>query len=134
MAEEVVVTHILSEEMIGAGAGLVDHLDKAHFPVHAALWLYRAEAERWRLLIATPGVKSVGPRKAYTRVRSILSMTPEGEPRLGTQNISIVDVQDPLISLLRRAIRTGEGISGIRFSRNTINGTFVEDAYIYRLV
>lgn len=130
MAEEVVATHILSEEMIRAGARLVDHLDKAHFPVDAALWLYRAEAERWRLLIATPGVKSVGPRNAYTWVRSILSTTPEGEPRLGTQDISVVDDQDPLISLLRRAVRTR---SGIRLSRSTIMGIYVEDAYIYRL-
>jgi hypothetical protein len=59
---------------------------------------------------------------------------PKDQLKVGIQNISVVDTQEPFISLLLGAIRTGEGISGIRFSRNTINGTFVEDTYIYRLV
>jgi hypothetical protein len=34
---------------------------------------------------------------------------------------------------LRTAIRTDSGINGIRFSNNSINGTVIEDAYIYRI-
>jgi hypothetical protein len=40
---------------------------------------------------------------------------------------------DPLVLLLRKAIVTGPGISGIRFTSNSVNGTFIDDAYIYRL-
>ncbi len=134
MVEKVVVTQTLSEDMIKAGARLIGHLDRARFSVQAALWLYRPEAELWRLVIASPGVKSHGPRKDYTRVQSILAGITTDEPMISLQNISIVDTQDPLISLLRSAIKTGQEISGIRFSKNTIKGTFVEDAYIYRLV
>jgi hypothetical protein len=39
-----------------------------------------------------------------------------------------------MITLLRVALRTGPGIGGIRFSSNVINGTLIEDAYIYRLM
>ena len=133
MADELVVTQHLSEDMIKAGANLVGYLDQAQFPVQAAVWLYREEADLWRLVIASPGVKSKGPRKAYARIQAVLTQIPEDQPRVGLQNISIVDVRDPLISLLRTTVKTGTGISGIRFSRNTINGTYVEDAYIYRL-
>ena len=38
----------------------------------------------------------------------------------------------PVVALLRTAIRTGPGISGIRFKNNVIDGTLIEDAYIYR--
>jgi hypothetical protein len=38
-----------------------------------------------------------------------------------------------MLSLLRVAISTGPGISGIRFTHNTINNVLIEDAYIYRL-
>ncbi len=134
MAKEVVVTQTLSEDMIEAGGRLIDHLDRGNFPVHAALWLYYLEAELWRLVIASPGIKSHGPRKTYMRVQAILSQIPEGETRVGIQNISVVDADDLFISILRSAIKTGQGISGIRFSRNTIDGIFVEDAYIYRLI
>ena len=133
MAEEVVVTQNLSDDMIAAGAQLIGYLDQAQFPVQAAVWLYRPESELWRLMIASPGVKSEGPRKAYARLQVVLTGMPENHPRVGLQNISIVDAQDPFISLLRTAIRTGPGISSIRFSRNMVNGTYVEDAYIYKL-
>jgi hypothetical protein len=45
----------------------------------------------------------------------------------------VADMNAPLIALLKAAISTGKGVGGIRFSRNTINGHYIEDAYIYRL-
>jgi hypothetical protein len=40
---------------------------------------------------------------------------------------------DPIVVLLRKAISTGPGIAGVRFTNNSVNGTFIDDAYIYRL-
>jgi len=131
MGEEVVVTRTLSEDMIKAGASVIAQLDGDKLPVGAALWLYNSEAEVWRLVIGLPQVKSQGPKQAYERVQSTMSKITE--QTIGLQNISVVDIEDPLLSLLRSAIATGGGISGIRFTRNTINGVYVEDAYIYRL-
>jgi len=48
-------------------------------------------------------------------------------------DITVVKDNDPLVVLLRKAISTGLGISGVRFTNNSINGTFIDDAYIYRL-
>ena len=132
MVEEVVVIESLSPKMIEAGEELVRLLDQIHFDVRAALWLYVSEVGTWRLIIASPDVKRGGPRKTYKKVQSVLSKM-QDRPRVGLENISVVDSHDPLVSLLRTALKTGPHISGIRFSRNTINGHFIEDAYIYRL-
>ena len=133
MAEAAVVIESLSEQMKDAGALLVRKLDSAGFPVRAALWFYIPDSNRWRFIVASPLVKANGPRKAYKKIQSIISRLPRDETVIDLQSISAVDVREPLISLLRTAVRTGDEISGIRFSRNIINGVMIEDAYIYRL-
>jgi hypothetical protein len=57
---------------------------------------------------------------------------PEDQARIPLKEITVVDSQDPLISLMRTFGRI-EGISGVRFSNNVINGSLIEDAYIFRL-
>jgi hypothetical protein len=42
-----------------------------------------------------------------------------------------VDTRHPLIQTIATMVNTGPGISGIRFSDNTINGIRISDAYIY---
>ncbi len=134
MVEKAVVGRELSEEMIQAGAELLRSLDKNGVVVRAALWFLLTDADTWRLIIASPEVRHQGPKSMYRRVQSIVNRLPEDEPRLRLENISVVDDREPLISLLSTAIQTGDGVSGIRFSRNTVNGVFIEDAYIYRMM
>jgi hypothetical protein len=62
-----------------------------------------------------------------------MSRIAEGQSKIPLKDITILDSNDSLITLLRLAIKTGDGISGIRFSQNVINGTLIEDAYIYRI-
>lgn len=122
----------LVEHDIEDGGRLIQALDKNGFVVQSAFWYLLPDETEWRLLIASPVVERDGPKKAYQRIQSALGrMDPSAALEL--QNISVVSTKDPLVRLLGRALRTGPGISGIRFSRNTIDGTFVEDAYIYRL-
>ncbi len=134
MVTEVVVKETLSSEMISAGNELIRRLDETGFIVTASLWLYIAEVNAWRFIIASPEVRTEGPKKAYKQVQSVISKMPEDQPKISLKDVSVIDSNDPLVSLLRVAIRTGDGISGIRFSHNVINGTFIEDAYIYRII
>jgi hypothetical protein len=53
---------------------------------------------------------------------------------LPLSSIGVLDANDDLVRLLKAAIRTGPGLSRIRFSRNVINGHFIDDALIYRAV
>jgi hypothetical protein len=121
----------LVEADIEAGAKLIRALDAANFPLSAALWLYLPEEEDWRLILATPLVREKGPRAAYELVQKVLMELPNLP--LSLDQISLVDPNDRTVSLLRLAISTGPGIAGVRFSRNTINGVYIEDAYLYRV-
>jgi len=133
MVAEVVVKESLSSEMISAGAELTRRLDEARFIVSASLWFYIPEINTWRFIIGTPEVRTNGPKKAYKQVQSVVSKMPEDQPKILLKDITVIDSNDPLVALLRIAIRTGDGISGIRFTHNAINGVVIEDAYIYRI-
>ena len=131
MAEETLVKEALTEEMIKTGAFVVEALDRQNFIVDAALWLYLADINQWRLLLASPEVHVEGPRKVYTRLlQAIRNAHVHG---VSLENLAVLDSQDPFIQLFKRVVRTSRGSSPQRFSRNTINGQFIEDALVYRM-
>lgn len=133
MATDVLVSNEISPEMIRAGEALVGQLDKANWRVSAALWFLDADSRRWKLLLASPRVEAGGPKKAYFEVLDALAELPKDVPRIALKDVTVLDPKTSLLQLLKSAVKTGTGISGIRFSGNTINGHFIEDAYIYRL-
>ena len=116
-----------------AGEALLNKLDETEFDVKAALWFYMQDSEEWRLILASPVVDTDGPKKAYEKVQSQLQKL-NGRSELTLRNISLVSPSDNLIKALKSVINTGKAISNIRLTRNVINGVFIEDAYIYRLM
>lgn len=134
MAEEVLVKESISRDMISAGERLARYLVNSEIPIDALLWIYVPESNAWRFLVASPEVKINGPKSVYQKIRSSIEQMPGDEERVAWDDIVVVDSNDPLIKLLRQAITTGQAISGIRFSRNIVNGVLIEDAYIYKLV
>jgi len=133
MVTETVVKEALSKELIDAGTKLTKLLDENDFVATAAFWFFVVESEAWRFIVATPEVDKSGTRSAYKKVQDIISGNSDGNKTIHLKDISLVSPTNSLISLLKHAVRTGEEISGIRFSRNLINGVLIEDAYIYRL-
>ncbi len=124
---------VLVEQDMKDGKKLIQALDKAGFPVNAALWFYSSESDDWRLLLASPVVDQKGSREAYTFVQSILAELPKNFG-ISLINVSVVSPNDELIKLLKIVIQTGpRDLAGIRFSRNVIENQFIEDAYIYRV-
>lgn len=120
----------LTEEMRSAGESLVRELDRRKFSAKAAFWLYATEQNDWRLVVATPQVRTFGPKKIYKMLQQTIAKM---DSPLKLSSIELVDTKDPLIRSLSSAIRTGGDISGIRLSQDTINGHFIDDAYIYRM-
>ena len=102
------------------------------FPVKAAFWLYYAESEEWRLVIATPLVDEQGSLKTYSQLQPVLfSIQPSD---LSLQNIAVRSNSDPLVKAFRRALRMAPGSSDLRFPKGTVEGrTYIEGAYVYRL-
>ena len=123
---------ILVETNIQEGKELVIALDNSKFIVSGALWFYYSQLDEWRLLIVSPLVDLIGPNKAYTIIQSVIQdLRPIS---ISIFNVSVLSPKNNLIQLLRVALRTEpKTISQIRFTSNTINNVFIEDALIYRL-
>ena len=122
----------LVEADIDGGAELIRALDQSGLPVQAALWFYSADEQEWYLMIATTIVDKFGPRRAYRDIRRI--MQKEQPPfSVAFGRIKAVSPSSRLIQLLRCAVKTGKALVAIRFSQNTINGEYIEDAVLYRL-
>lgn len=122
----------LTEEMIDAGVALVRKLDESGFSPCAAFWIYSSEENDWKLKIANEKVGEEGPRKAYGKIQRILMANPDEFKSLSLDDISLARPDESFIQLLRRALHTGDDISGIRFKDAVVEGAFIDDAYIYR--
>lgn len=133
MAEEVVVMEFLSDSMVSAGRKLIERLDSLNSNVQAAFWIYLPEDKSWKLMIISEIVKDAGPREFYKRIVEANKQANDSEQILSLNDIGVADTSDELVHLLKSAATTGNGISGIRLSRNTVNGAYIEDCYIYRM-
>ena len=128
------VKEYLTEEMIEAGEALTAKLDEMGLPVAAALWFFRVEDNEWRLLFASSEVSTVGPRSVYKRIQEAMQALGEKVEAVPFSAIGLLDANDQLVQLLRVALKTSGSVSRIRFSKNAINGHFIEDALIYRIL
>ena len=127
------VDKTLTREMIAAGKRLLEVLDEEGINPAAALWFYYPEYERWKLLIAEYEVGSTGPMNLYRQIREVLEAKRDELPDLQLFDVVLVKPDEPLLRLLRQAIGTDTSVSGIRFKNNVVNGTVIEDTYLYRL-
>lgn len=119
----------LTTESKDQGAAILRALDRVGLSITACLWFWDEKAKNWILIMATPLIDQQGPKLAYTR---LLNSLPKDTIDIGS--ISLVSPNHPLIDLLRVAIRTEpDVVGGIDFQRNTINNTYIEAAYIYRI-
>lgn len=127
MAKETLV-----DEYVDEAINLISTLDNSSFTIDSALWFYFIDADEWRLLIATPIVDKIGTLETY---KKFIEFIKDNKIFVHTpiRKLTVVSPNDPLIRLLKMAIRTGPTISRIRFQNNIINNTQIEDALIYRL-
>ncbi|HYI10668.1 MAG TPA: hypothetical protein VEK57_16525 [Thermoanaerobaculia bacterium] len=131
MAEEILVKEALTDEMIRAGYALTRQLEESGWPLSASLWFFEADQNDWKLILASPAVTSGGPKAAYDTVSQALSALHQHFTDL--KHITVVPPDHPVVRLLASAVSTGPTNRGMRFSKNTINGRFIDDAYLYRV-
>lgn len=121
----------LVKEDILEGKKFIVYLENNNFKVNSALWLYISELNKWKLVIASEYLKTHSIKDAYNFIQNGLKNANVSYIEL--DNISIVNVDDDLIKLLKFAVQTGNTISEIRFTQNVINGILIEDALIYKI-
>ncbi|MDF9801056.1 hypothetical protein OKW21_006319 [Catalinimonas alkaloidigena] len=81
-------------------------------------------------MLAMPSIDILGRKKTYAKIWEVLNRN-KRKLNLPLDAISLISPKHELNQLLRSVVTTGKGISGIRFSGNVINGTLIEDTYIY---
>ena len=138
MAEEILVKEPLTKEMIEVGKEMSLRLRQRDFELVCSLWLYEAEYNRWRLVLASPVVDRDGPRKAYQIIDKILQ--DNWEMDIWLPNISALSPSDPLVQAVRSLGKidllrphyapTPRVDVGRRHTRSLIHDVFIEDAYI----
>src|SRR5215475_14919556 len=89
------------------------------FPVHGALWLLESD-KGWRLLLATPRVDEVGPRKAYEQLGNITrGFVPGATQQL---MIELISPGLPLYQALRRIFGQTASVEGARLGNTQVDG------------
>ena len=132
MAKDILVTESLTDSMMKAGAKLIERLDANKSEVKSAFWLYYTEEKTWKLIVASPLVDTEGPRNYYKRIVDANALASSDEETVSLNDIGVTNTKNQIVQLLKMMVGTGDGVSSIRFSRNTINGIFIEDTFIYR--
>ena len=118
------------EPDIDKGSKLIRALESHKLPPKAAFWLM--DESVWRLILQIPALEQVRPTQRYRRIQEVIRTSPDSFPELA--DITLVSSDFPLLGVLRRALSVPAGANAqIRLTRNTFNGTFIEDAFIYRL-
>ena len=123
----------LTPPLIQEGGELLQALDKAGLAPDAAFWFYFSDVNAWKLVLAEMKVGPRGPREVYKQIQRTLGALSDKIKTLSLADVAVAKPDAPIVSVLKRAVRTGPGIGGIRFSQNVIDGVLIEDAYIYRL-
>jgi len=122
----------LDQLLIEEGKRMLKVLDSTDIKPSSALWFYLEEQKVWRLIIASPYFNNLSAQDRYRRLIGIFNQ--EAFTRLEVGSIVLLPADDPLISLLKIAVRTNpDSISEISFKSNTVNGVFIYNSLIYRL-
>ena len=126
------VESTLDRDLISGGSDVVSALDSEGLAITGAFWFYLADNEIWRLVLEVREFADLGPHETYKRI--LKAIQKKRITSVPLEDITVFPPGSDLVDLMRMAIRTGPGISGIRFTKNVINGVAIPDAYIYRLV
>ena len=127
MGERIVVKEQLTEEMIEAGAALIEKMDTAGVRINLALWWFDLEVAEWQLVFSTPEA-------------DIYEYIHQAEKEIGDKAKAIPSMSyycwlpgSEMAQAFRASVQTGPGIHRTRFRKEYVGpGYFVQDSLIYR--
>ncbi len=130
MAEEILVRASLTDQMIDAGARLLNDIKDTDLEVVAAFWLFFTEAGEWRLVLVSPRIDKDGPRKLYEQLSEKLYAGTDKVYGIDIFNITFMSPSERLVGALADANRQST-LSSQRLPGIYLNGVYVEDLYVY---
>ena len=122
----------LTKELIDAGARLVKKLDERGLAPDAAFWLYTPEEQTWKLMLVEAKLAKKGPKAAYAKIQKILAKFSHELENIKLDDLVLERPDARIVELIGMVVRTGPAISGIRFKNNVVDGTLIDDAFVYR--
>jgi hypothetical protein len=102
-----------------------------NFPADGALWLSRSESDAWHLLVATPIVDEIGPKKAYEKLSRITQRLSDHSEQL--LRVELISPQQPFYQALRSVFGKTASVEGARLGNTQIGGRYIHDAYLYEI-
>lgn len=118
---------------IEEGQRLIDALNSSGLSTDSALWIYSSDSESWHLMLSSEICDREGTLKAY---REILTVFRDVQPELKIDWTSLIAVspKNELIEDLRQSqLQWHRNLSGRRLTDNMVDGTRVDDGYIYQI-
>jgi hypothetical protein len=137
MADEVVVSSTLTQEMVLAGAELSSKLMNAtnlELSIKGCMWFYDGGKELWKFAIVTPDVIVSGARDVYLKLHRFLDGIVDYEYEINWQDIVVFpDDGAPIVHIrLACSRRTGDGPHRIRYEM--VSGVLIEDVLVYWMI
>lgn len=122
---------LLVDADIAMGQELLDILDRAGFPVTGAAWIYFEDLDTWKLVLRTPKAET-DRLAALGEIAHAMDAEGDLRPRLDLTRLNIVPPKDMVMAAMGKTIKA-DGAEPVRFDRNLVDGTMINDALIYRL-
>jgi hypothetical protein len=117
--------------LVKSGHALIDALSQAGIEPRAAVWVYNADTDIWRLWIVPP-LSITDQRDFYRRVSEVISRNRDQMGLLDPSDIQFTKAAHPAMSALASFARV-EGKSDVRIKDNMLNGFFLPDGIILKL-
>jgi hypothetical protein len=117
--------------LVKTGHALIEALSQAGIEPRAAVWVYNADADTWRLWIVPP-VSIADQRDFYRRVSNVIFHNRDQLGFLDPSDIQFTKDSHPAMRALSRFDRV-EGKSDLRIKDNMLNGFFLSDGIILKL-
>ena len=120
----------LTQELITAGERLIEKLEQKGMSPDVVFWLNSAEDQAWKLVLVEAKLSAGGPRAGYSRLQRVLSQYESELEPLELEDVAIERLSSRIVTLIKRAVHTKN--KAVRFRNNVLDGTLIDDAYIYR--
>lgn len=130
MAEEIFISHLLSEEMILAGQALINRLDETNAKVAAAFWLLEDNESNWELTIVSPLVESEGSRSFYKKINDL---NKSAKNIISLHNIRVSSNNNRFVKALKNSVLGNAILGNNRLGKNFLSGVYFEDMYLYKM-
>lgn len=120
----------LTKSDLENGRKLIEGLDTAKYNVTSAFWFYNDDLKLWRLVLVSNIVEQSGSNVAFNLLSHLTSKDIKTE--ISLSDITILGTESPLNQIVSTLICTGDSISEVRLTDNTVNGVVLKDLYLYR--